>query len=196
MHYTLVYLLSETKMNFCSNCGNRVSQKIPDGDNRQRYVCDQCGAIHYQNPRVIVGILPIYNQQILLCKRSIEPRHGFWTLPAGFLENGESTLDGALRECQEEANASVINPVLYALYDIPRIHQVYVFYRAELVEPSFGPSNESSEVKLFDEADIPWDQLAFPVVQMVLDQFLHDRKTGKYQIIREDIKGPWQGRRK
>ena len=116
-------------MNFCSNCGNPVSQKIPDGDNRLRYVCDHCGAIHYQNPRVIAGILPTYNQQILLCKRAIEPRHGFWTLPAGFLENGESTLEGAQRECQEEANANVINPILYALYDIPRIHQVYVFYR-------------------------------------------------------------------
>ena len=182
-------------MNFCSNCGNQVSQKIPDGDNRLRYVCDHCGAIHYQNPRVIAGILPTYNQQILLCKRAIEPRHGFWTLPAGFLENGESTLDGALRECQEEANANVINPILYALYDIPRIHQVYVFYRAELAEPTFGPSIESTEVKLFNEADIPWDQLAFPVVQMVLDQFLHDRKKGQYEVIREDITGPWQGRK-
>lgn len=182
-------------MNFCSNCGNRVSQKIPDGDNRQRYVCDRCGAIHYQNPRVIVGILPVYKQQILLCRRAIEPRHGFWTLPAGFLENGESTLDGALRECQEEANASVINPVLYALYDIPHIHQVYVFYRAELSDPSFGPSIESTEVKLFDECDIPWEQLAFPVVQLVLDQFLEDRKGNQYKVIREDIKSPWQGRK-
>ena len=182
-------------MNFCSNCGNQVSQKIPDGDNRLRYVCDHCGAIHYQNPRVIAGILPTYNQQILLCKRAIEPRHGFWTLPAGFLENGESTLEGAQRECQEEANANVKNPILYALYDIPRIHQVYVFYRAELAEPTFGPSIESTEVKLFNEADIPWDQLAFPVVQMVLDQFLHDRKKDQYEVIREDITGPWQGRK-
>ena len=182
-------------MNFCSNCGNPVSQKIPDGDNRLRFVCDHCGAIHYQNPRVIAGILPTYKEQILLCRRAIEPRHGYWTLPAGFLENGESTVEGAQRECMEEANANVINPVLYALYDIPRIHQVYVFYRAELVDMSFGPSMESTEVELFDEADIPWDQLAFPVVQMVLDQFLHDRKKGQYEIIRKDITGPWQGRK-
>ncbi len=183
-------------MKFCSNCGNQVSQKIPDGDNRPRFVCDRCGAIHYQNPKVIAGILPTYNKQILLCKRAIEPRHGYWTLPAGFLENGESTLEGAQRECLEEANAQVIKPVLYALYDIPRIHQVYVFFRAELVDTSFGPSNESSEVKLFNEEDIPWEELAFPVVQMVLDQFLLDRKRGDFKIIREDIKGPWQGQRK
>ena len=183
-------------MKFCSKCGHKVVKTIPAGDNRERFVCGNCGEIHYQNPRVIVGVLPTYQQQILLCKRAIEPRHGYWTLPAGFLENGESTLDGALRECYEEANAAVINPLLYALYDIPRINQVYVFYRAELAKPEFAPSSESTEVELFDEADIPWDQLAFPVVQMVLDQYLHDRKKGEYQIIREDITGPWQGRRK
>jgi len=182
-------------MNFCSNCGNTVSQTIPEGDNRLRFVCDHCNTIHYHNPRVIVGILPVYNQQILLCKRAIEPRHGFWTLPAGFLENGESTLEGAMRECWEEANASVINPSLYALYDIPHINQLYVFYRAQLADSSFGPSIESTEVALFDEDNIPWEQLAFTVVKSVLDQFLHDRKTGNYQVVREVIEGPWTGRK-
>jgi ADP-ribose pyrophosphatase YjhB (NUDIX family) len=182
-------------MKFCSNCGSQVSQKIPDADNRPRFVCDHCSTIHYQNPRVIAGILPIYNEQILLCKRAIEPRCGFWTLPAGFLENGESTLEGAQRECIEEANAEVCNPTLYALYDIPRINQVYVFFRAELVNTNFGPSTESTEVKLFDAVDIPWAELAFPVVQMVLDQYLYDRERGEYEVIHEDIRGPWQGRR-
>ena len=111
-------------MKFCSSCGNAVSLKIPVDDNRERHVCDQCGVIHYQNPKVIAGVLPVYGDQILLCKRSIEPRHGFWTLPAGFLENGESSLEGALRECEEEANAIVVNPRLYALFDIPQINQV------------------------------------------------------------------------
>lgn len=182
-------------MKFCSSCGNPVSQKIPEDDNRERHVCDHCGMIHYQNPKVIAGVLPVYDDQILLCKRSIEPRHGFWTLPAGFLENGESSLEGALRECEEEANAMVINPQLYALFDIPQINQVYVFYRAHLEEPVFGPSSESSEVALFDEADIPWANLAFPVVELALDYFLQDRITGEFAVKHDEIKRPWKSRR-
>jgi ADP-ribose pyrophosphatase YjhB (NUDIX family) len=178
-------------MNFCSSCGSSVTQKIPEGDNRLRYVCESCAEIHYQNPRVIAGILPIYNNQILLCKRSIEPRIGYWTLPAGFLENGESTLEGALRECAEESLATVINPELYAIFDIPQIHQVYIFYRAELEAPVFGPTSESSEVALFSKDDIPWDKLAFPMVEVTLDHYLEDRKTGNFDVIREDIRRPW-----
>jgi len=121
-------------MKFCSTCGNPVTRKIPEGDNRLRYVCESCEEIHYQNPKVIAGILPTYGDQILLCKRSIEPRVGYWTLPAGFLENGESTLDGALRECVEEANATMVNPLLYAIFDIPEINQV--IYSIELSWPS------------------------------------------------------------
>ena len=135
-----------------------------------------------------------YGNQILLCKRSIEPRAGYWTLPAGFLENGESTLDGALRECVEEANATMVNPHLYAIFDIPEINQVYIFYRAELAEPSFGPSLESSEVALFDEADIPWSKLAFPMVEEALDFYLEDRKIGDYSVKRKDIRRPWKSR--
>ena len=182
-------------MNFCSHCGSAVIKKIPEGDNRERHVCDNCDLIHYMNPKVIAGVLPIFGDQVLLCKRSIEPRHGFWTLPAGFLENGESSLDGALRECVEEANAQVINPELYALFDIPQINQVYVFYRAHLAEPVFGPSNESSEVALFDEADIPWAELAFPVVELALDHFLRDRQTGEFAVKHEQISSPWRSRR-
>ena len=145
-------------MKFCSSCGNAVIQKIPEGDNRSRYVCESCNEVHYQNPRVIAGILPIYKDKILLCKRSIEPRVGYWTLPAGFLENGESTLEGAMRECFEESLATVVNTELYAIFDIPQIHQVYIFYRADLEKPVFGPTSESSEVALFSEAEIPWNE--------------------------------------
>ena len=179
-------------MKFCSSCGSSVIQKIPQGDNRLRYVCESCDEIHYQNPRVIAGILPIYEDKILLCRRSIEPRVGYWTLPAGFLENGESTLEGAMRECVEESLANVVNPELYAIFDIPQIHQVYIFYRANLQTPVFGPTSESSEVALFAEADIPWGELAFPMVEVTLDHFLEDRKTGHFEVIREDIRRPWK----
>ena len=174
-------------MKFCSNCGNQVTHEIPDGDNRLRFVCNHCNTVHYQNPLVIVGVIPEYQQQILLCKRAIEPQKGRWTLPAGFLENDESTLDGALRECFEEANAKVIDPELYALYDIPYINQVYVFYRATLANNEFGPSSESTEVALFSEQDIPWNELAFPVVKAVLKQYLSDRENNNFAIIQDVI---------
>jgi ADP-ribose pyrophosphatase YjhB (NUDIX family) len=174
-------------MKFCSNCGNQVTQQIPDGDNRLRFVCNHCNAIHYQNPLVIVGVIPEYKQQILLCKRAIEPQKGRWTLPAGFLENDESTLEGALRECYEEANANVVDPELYALYDIPYINQVYVFYRAKLANKEFGPSFESTEVALFSEQDIPWDQLAFPVVRAALKRYLSDCKNNQFDVIQDTI---------
>ena len=174
-------------MKFCSNCGNQVTHQIPDGDNRLRLVCNHCNTVHYQNPLVIVGVLPEYQQQILLCKRAIEPQKGCWTLPAGFLENDESTLDGALRECFEEANAKVIDPELYALYDIPYINQVYVFYRATLANNEFGPSSESTEVALFSEQDIPWNELAFPVVKAVLKRYLSDRENNNFAVIQDVI---------
>ena len=182
-------------MKFCSSCGNSVNKAIPEGDNRERYVCSQCSEIHYQNPKVISGIIPIYGDQVLLCKRAIEPRLGFWTLPAGFLENGESSLEGALRECTEEANATVINPQFAGLFDIPQINQVYVFYRGELTGPVFGPSSESSEVALFSEQDIPWDELAFPVIELALNYFFEDRKTGRFTVKHDEIRRPWKSRR-
>jgi ADP-ribose pyrophosphatase YjhB (NUDIX family) len=169
-------------MKYCSECGNPVSLKVPEGDNRLRYVCGHCHTVHYQNPLVIVGVLPEYQRQILLCKRAIEPQKDRWTLPAGFMENDESTLEGALRECQEEAHASVTEPTLYALYDIPYINQVYVFYRAQLANLDFSPSAESTEVALFDEQTIPWDQLAFPVVSAVLKRYLNDRKKDHFEV--------------
>ncbi len=182
-------------MNFCSSCGKSVIKKIPEGDNRERHVCEHCLIIHYENPRVIAGVLPTYQDQILLCRRAIEPRHGFWTLPAGFLENGESSLQGALRECEEEANAQVVAPEFYALFDIPQINQVYVFYRAELAAPVFNPTFESSEVVLFNEADIPWSELAFPVVELALHHFLNDRQNGEFVVRHEEIRRPWKSPR-
>ena len=182
-------------MNFCSSCGKSVIKQIPEGDNRERHVCLHCVTIHYENPKVIAGVLPVYGDQVLLCRRAIEPRHGCWTLPAGFLENGESSLTGALRECEEEANAQVVEPSLYALFDIPQINQVYVFYRARLAEPKFNATLESSEVALFDEADIPWGELAFPVVELALHHFFNDRKTGEYVIRHDEIRRPWKSLR-
>ena len=174
-------------MNFCSHCGNAVIKKIPQGDNRERYVCSNCGMIHYQNPKVIAGVLPVFGQQILLCKRSIEPRHGFWTLPAGFLENGESSLEGALRECVEEANATVINPELYAVFDIPQINQVYIFYRAQLLDLSFYPGIETTQTELFAEEDIPWDEISFPSVSETLKHFFEDRRNDSFRFHEQNI---------
>ena len=146
-----------------------------------------CGAIHYQNPRIITGCLPVYGDRVLLCKRAIEPRYGFWTIPAGFMENGESTEEGALRESWEEAYANLAISHLYALYDLPHINQVYFIYKAELKDTHFKPSAESLEVELFEESDIPWYQLAFRVVEKTLRHFFNDRKQGNFPLRQEVI---------
>lgn len=169
-------------MNFCSHCGSAVELSIPAGDNRQRHVCrnKDCGLIHYQNPKIISGCLPIFEDKVLLCKRAIEPRYGLWTLPAGFMENGETTEQGALRESWEEAKANCEIESLYAVYDLPHINQVYFFYRATLAKDGFGVGEESLEVKLFDESEIPWDKLAFTVVTATLKNYFNDRKTKEF----------------
>ena len=172
-------------MNYCSHCGTKVILRVPAGDNRERHTCDQCDTIHYRNPCIITGTLPIYKDQVLLCKRAIEPRYGLWTLPAGFMENGESTEGGAIRETLEEAQARVRVDDLYTMFDLPEINQVYFFYRAQLVDLSFCAGTESLEVALFDEANIPWSELAFPVVTRTLKHFFNDRKNQKYPLHRE-----------
>ena len=169
-------------MKFCSQCGNSVSTRIPEGDSYERHVCDDCGVIHYQNPKIIVGCLPVYGDQVLLCKRAIEPRLGYWTLPAGFMENGETTQQGALRETWEEAEAKPVIDDLYTLFNLPHISQVYMFYLARLSEPTFAAGDESLEVKLFNEDEIPWDNLAFPVVNETLKYYFGDRKVGEFPI--------------
>ncbi len=174
-------------MKFCSQCGESVTQRIPEGDNRPRFVCDTCHAIHYQNPRIIAGCLPVFEDRVLLCKRSIEPRAGKWTLPAGFLENGETTAHGALRETFEEANAHAEIIELYTLFNLPHISQVYMFYRARLTDLDFSPGEESLETRLFREPEIPWDELAFPVITRTLEHFYADRKSNHFPVRTIDI---------
>jgi len=169
-------------MKFCSECGHEVEQKVPEGDDRLRHVCLRCDTIHYQNPRIIVGTLPIYEDKVLLCRRAIEPRSGLWTLPAGFMENAETTVEGALRETWEEARARPKNEQLYRMYDLPHINQVYVFYRAELSEPEFASGPESLDVQLFAEHEIPWDDIAFRVVTATLSDYFSDRVDNRFEV--------------
>lgn len=169
-------------MKFCSNCGSAVALKIPAGDSLPRHVCDACGTIHYLNPKMIVGCIAEWENRILLCRRAIEPRHGLWTVPAGFMENGETTAQGAARETLEEANARVEIGPLYAMYNIPHINQVYILFRARLLDLDFSAGVESLEVRLFDEAEVPWEQLAFATVRNTLTHYYDDRKAGEYRF--------------
>lgn len=169
-------------MNFCSACGAGVSLEIPAGDDRPRHICRSCDTIHYQNPRIIAGCLPYYDNQVLLCKRAIEPRAGYWTLPAGFMENGETIEQGAAREAWEEARLSLDQQQLYTIFSLPYINQVYVFYLARVTSLDFGPGPESTEVALFDLDRIPWDDLAFPVVTVALKDYLADLETGEFPV--------------
>lgn len=169
-------------MKYCSACGAPVRHRIPSGDNRHRYVCDACGAIHYQNPRMVVGCLPEWQDKVLLCRRAIEPRLGLWTLPAGFMENGETTAEGAIRETLEEAGARVELLGLYSLINVPDISQVYLLFRARLLDLDFAPGEESLEVALFDEAHIPWQELAFRTVHTTLEHYFADRRRGEFPL--------------
>lgn len=169
-------------MRFCSACGAAVELRIPHEDSRLRHVCTQCDTIHYENPKLVIGSIPIWEDQILLCKRAIEPRYGLWTLPGGFMENGESTGDAAIRETLEEANARVALDDLYSMYSLPYINQVHLYFRARLLDLDFSPGIESLEVRLFREADIPWQELAFRPVRFSLEHYFAERKTGKYSL--------------
>ena len=164
-------------MNFCSHCGSaRLEWRIPDGDSLPRHVCAQCQTIHYQNPKVVVGCLPEWEGQVLLCRRAIEPRRGLWTLPAGFLENGETLAAGAARETLEEASARVVVGALYTVISLPQINQIYMMFRADLADREFGPGPESLEVRLYDEVEIPWETLAFRTITRTLRNYFLDRK--------------------
>jgi len=166
---------------FCSACGaERIEQRIPEGDTLPRHVCGACGTIHYQNPKIVVGCLPESGDQVLLCLRAIEPRRGLWTLPAGFLENGETLSAGATRETLEEANARVALGPLYTIISLPHIGQVYMMFRARLLDRDFGPGSESLEVRLFDEDEIPWEQLAFRTIGRTLRNYFLDRRLGAF----------------
>jgi ADP-ribose pyrophosphatase YjhB (NUDIX family) len=177
-------------MKYCSVCAHPVSLQIPPGDNRERFVCNACGTIHYENPRNVVGTIPVWQDQILLCRRAIEPRHGFWTLPAGFMELGETTAQGALRETLEEAGARVELQALFSLLNVPHVDQVHLFYRARLLDLNFAPGEESLEVRLFTEAEIPWDELAFATTAQTLRFYFADREQGHYGIHTGDVVRP------
>lgn len=168
-------------MNFCSQCGDKVRFAVPEGDDRPRYLCDACGTIHYQNPRIVAGTLPVSGSKVLLCKRAIAPRKGYWTLPVGYMENAESTQQAAARETCEEACADVELANLYTLIDLPHINQVYMIFRAELVG-GFSAGPESLEVALFEEHEIPWDELAFTTIERTLRHFYADRLHNDFPL--------------
>ena len=169
-------------MNFCSNCGSSTIRRVPEGDNRPRDVCDQCGTIHYQNPNIIAGCVVLQGDKVLLCRRAIEPRYGLWTLPAGFMENGETVAQAALRETWEEARATPDLDQLYVVTSIPTISQVYMLYLAFLTNDQYGSGPESLETKLFSMDEIPWDELAFHTVRNTLTQLKQDLAIGSFSL--------------
>jgi ADP-ribose pyrophosphatase YjhB (NUDIX family) len=173
---------------YCPSCGGETRQQVPEGDNRERAICGDCETIHYQNPKIVAGALPVWKDKVLLCKRAIEPRYGSWTLPAGFMENGESVEQGAQRETWEEAEADIDQLQLYTVLSIPRISQVYMIFRAQLRgENAFGVGSESLETALFTEQEIPWDEIAFPMIERSLRYYFTDRKHGQFGVYVEDV---------
>ena len=171
----------------CRTCGAPTRYVVPEGDNRERATCSDCGTIHYENPTNIVGTLPVWGEQVLLCRRAIEPRHGLWTLPAGFMELGETTAEGALRETLEEAGANVEMQDLFTIMNVVKVGQVHLYYRARLRDTRFDPGPETLEARLFTEAEIPWDELAFRTVKETLRCFFDDRRRGQFGLHCADI---------
>ena len=170
-------------MKFCSECGSaRLAWRVPDGDTVPRDVCDACGMIHYRNPKIVVGCLATLDDEVLLCRRAIEPRLGLWTLPAGFMENGETLAAGAVRETLEEANARVDVGQLYTVISLPQISQVYMMFRSRLIDRDFGPGPESLEVRLFREDEVPWEKIAFRTIARTLRTFFLDRHDGAFPL--------------
>lgn len=176
---------------FCRDCGTAAVLRLPDdGDTRPRAVCPACGLVHYDNPLNVVGTVPVWGdsgQYVLLCKRNIEPRLGKWTLPAGFMELGETTAEGAARETDEEAGAQIEMGELFTLMNVPRVGQVHLYYRARLLSDRFNPGHETQEARLFTEAEIPWDEIAFRTVKETLEHYFADRKAGRFGIHTLDI---------
>lgn len=172
-----------TPIKHCRNCGQHVAYRVPDdGDTRERAVCPACGTIHYENPLNVVGTVPYWGPQVLLCKRNIEPRWGKWTLPAGFMELGETTVEGAARETVEEAGAQFEMQDLLSIVSVPLVGQVHLFYRARLLSDRFEPGHETLEARLFDEDEIPWDEIAFKTVRETLLRFFEDRRRGSFAV--------------
>lgn len=176
---TLARMHQPRRIQHCRSCGAAAQYRVPADDNRERAVCGTCGEIHYENPLNVVGTVPVWGDQVLLCKRAIEPRYGYWTLPAGFMENGEAVSEGAARETLEEAGAVVDIGALFSVLDVPHVHQVHVFYLAQMRSADLDPGEETLEARLFDEADIPWDELSFATVKTTLRWFFEDRAAGR-----------------
>lgn len=169
-------------MKFCSSCGSRLVEKIPRDDDRRRHVCPGCDTVHYQNPKIVTGCLPVWEDSVLLCRRAIEPRSGYWTVPAGFMELDETVEQGAVRETWEEARAQVEIQAPYSMFNLPHVNQLYIIYRARLQNLDFRPGPESEDVRLFAEQDIPWDDLAFGTVRQTLRFFFGDRPGGRFPM--------------
>jgi ADP-ribose pyrophosphatase YjhB (NUDIX family) len=177
-----------TPIKHCRNCGAAVVYRVPDdGDTRERAVCPACDTIHYENPLNVVGTVPYWGEQVLLCKRNIEPRWGKWTLPAGFMELAETTKGGAARETDEEAGAKFEMEGLQAVLSVAAVGQVHLYYRAKLVSDRFDPGHETIEARLFTEAEIPWEELAFKTVKETLLCFFEDRRRGRFEVHNIDI---------
>ena len=177
-------------MKFCSNCASPVVQRVPPGDSLPRFICDRCGEIHYQNPKVVVGTVPEWEGRVLLCRRAIEPRYGYWTLPAGFMENGETVAAGAARETLEEAGTRIELAEAFSMISVPRVNQVHVFFRARVLDLEFRPGAETLEVALFEEPEIPWKDIAFRTVSLTLERWFADRRDGRFGFHAAEIPPP------
>ena len=174
-------------MKYCSVCGEQVRVGVPQGDNRPRHICDHCGTIHYQNPKVVAGCIARWEDRVLMCRRAIEPRYGKWTVPAGFMENGETTYEAAIRETLEEANARVAIDDLYVTVNLPHINQVYMLFRGHLLDLDFHPGEESLTVELLREEQMPWETMAFPTVSEALKLYFVDRQKDSFPVRMLDI---------
>ena len=174
-------------MKFCCYCASPLVRRVPPGDSLPRWICDECGEIHYQNPKLVLGTIPEYEDKVLLCRRAIEPRYGYWTLPAGFMENDETAGQAAARETLEEAGARIELGMPFSMISVPRVNQVHLFYRARLLDLDFKPGEETLELALFDEAGLPWKDIAFRTVGLTLKFWLSDRRAGSFTFHAEDI---------
>ena len=183
----LAAMFQARSIKHCKACGGMATYAVPVDDNRERAVCQSCGTVHYENPLLVVGTVPAWNDKVLLCRRNIEPRYGLWTLPAGFMEIGETSSEGALRETDEEAGARVDLMGLFTVLNVVRVAQVHLFYRAQLRDTDFAPGPETIEARLFDEEEVPWDQLAFRTVRETLLRFFEDKRQGHFGVHCADI---------
>ena len=179
---TLAPMWNPRSIKHCKACGGATVYAVPADDNRERATCTLCRTVHYENPLNVVGTVPVWGDQVLLCRRNIEPRYGLWTLPAGFMELGETTEQGAARETDEEAGAHFEMQGLFSVLSVVRVGQVHIYFRARLLDTEFAPGSETIEARLFREDDIPWDELAFRTVRETLKYFFADRRLGRFEV--------------